>query len=692
MLECCPYTRNRLKTLAMPPSPMNGNPFLLASLDKIDQGLAVFDANLCMVAWNLPFITMLGFPEELAYVGSSFENLVRFNVMRNEYGPGDPEIQVAKRVASVRKRASFHSERLRPNGQTLTIHGEPLPEGGLAVIYTDVTEQRRAAQLIEAHKHELEERVLDRTAELEKANRQLTDAHQENVDITAALRRSEGRMRLITDTIPAMIGYFDKDLIYRYANRGYSAWFGRRIEDIIDHTVMEGIGEAFFNKVKDHLLTALSGEQVSYEYALERPDGSLVHARSTLVPEISPTGEVLGCFIHSFDITEQKRTQAALIQAQKMEAVGQLTGGIAHDFNNMLTVVIGNMAALLDSRGDDPVVREFLEPAQMAARRGVDLIRRLLTFSRQQPLEPQPVQVSEMVRSMTRLLRRSLPETINFDARIGDESIHVMADPHQLESALLNLTLNARDAMPNGGNFRISYSIAPLEPQLREDLELGPGDYVRIRASDDGIGMAPATQARVFEPFFTTKAFGSGSGLGLSMVYGFVRQSGGGIHIESAPNQGTSIELILPRAEASSLPDPHFMHISGRNGPTRPLVLLVEDDPEVRKVVRLQLTGLGYPVLEASNGDEALSIVENVADIGIIVSDVVMPGQTDGRALAKTVREHHPRIFIVLMSGYADGMTTDEDKISGVSLLAKPFTREELTLILEGRTALPGQT
>ncbi|HEX5394418.1 MAG TPA: PAS-domain containing protein [Rhodocyclaceae bacterium] len=664
---------------------MTTNPYLLASLDKIDQGLAVFDSELRMVAWNLPFMRMLDFPPELAYVGSSFENLVRFNVMRGEYGPGDPEVQVMKRVRSVGRHAEFRSERLRPNGQILAIHGEPLPDGGLAVIYTDVTEPRRAARLIEEHKQELEARVLARTAELEAANRQLTQAHDQKVHITAALRRSEERMRLITDTIPAMIGYFDKDSIYRYANRGYAAWFGSSVDQLIGHTVAEAVGLEFFDKVKEHLYHALSGHQVSYEYTLERPDGSTVHARSTLVPEISADGEVQGCFIHSFDITEQKRTQAALIQAQKMEAVGQLTGGIAHDFNNMLTVVMGNVGALMESRGDDPVVREFLEPALLATDRGVELIRRLLSFSRQQPLEPQPVQVSELIRSMTRLLRRSLPETITFETRIDDESIHVMADPHQLESALLNLTLNARDAMPNGGVFRIGYSVVPLESHLQEELQLATSDYVRIQVRDNGIGMNAATLARIFEPFFTTKAFGSGSGLGLSMVYGFVRQSGGGIHVKSEADQGTLIELILPRTDASSLPDPHFMHIGGRNGPARPLVLLVEDDPEVRKVVRLQLTGLGYPVLEAANGDEALTIVQNVEDIAVIVSDVVMPGQVDGRALAQAVQELRPRIFMVLMSGYADGMTSEEDKISGIPMLAKPFTRDELAILLEGR-------
>jgi len=536
---------------------ITGNPFLLASLDKIDQGLAVFDSDLRMVAWNKPFMTMLDFPEDLAYVGSSFENLVRFNVLRGEYGPGDQEVQVAKRVSSVRKRPSFRGERLRPNGQILAIHGEALPDGGLAVIYTDVTEARRSARLIEEHKQELEERVQARTAELEKANRQLTEAHHENL-----------------------------------------------------------------------------------------------------------------------------RISAALVQAQKMEAVGQLTGGIAHDFNNMLTVVIGNLAVLLDRRGDDPSLRDYLEPAQLAAQRGVELIRRLLTFSRQQPLEPQAVQLAEMIRGMSRLLRRSLPETIRFETDVEDTSLHVMADPHQLESALLNLTLNARDAMPDGGDFRIDYSATPLPAALREELLLGDGDYVRLRVSDNGSGMDAATQAKVFEPFFTTKPFGSGSGLGLSMVYGFIRQSGGAIHIDSAPGQGTRIELILPRAEAPARADRHVLRSGHDSSEARPLVLLVEDDPEVRRIVRLQLIDLGYPVLEAANGDEALPMVENVPDIGVLISDVVMPGALNGRALAAAALDRRPGLAILLMSGYADG--PGAETTSAIPLLPKPFSREALAAALAG--------
>ncbi|GAB2180750.1 hypothetical protein DLREEDagrD3_09730 [Denitratisoma sp. agr-D3] len=534
---------------------MTGNPFLLASLDKIDQGLAVFDGDLRMVAWNQPFMTMLDFPQELAYVGSAFENLVRFNVLRGEYGPGDPEMQVAKRVSSVRKRPSFRGERLRPNGQILAIHGEALPDGGLAVIYTDVTESRRAAQLIEEHKQELEERVRARTAELEKANRQLTEAHNENL-----------------------------------------------------------------------------------------------------------------------------RISAALVQAQKMEAVGQLSGGIAHDFNNMLTVVIGNLATLLDRRSDDDALREYLEPAQLAAQRGVELVRRLLTFSRQQPLAPRPVCLAAMIRDMTPLLRRSLPETIRFETPPEDSSVLALADLHQLENALLNLALNARDAMTEGGVFRIGYEAGPLPVARRQETLLEDGDYVRLWVSDTGCGMDAATQARVFEPFFTTKPFGSGSGLGLSMVYGFVRQSGGAIHIASAPGQGTRIELILPRATAPAATDDDAPLTLPADGGARPLVLLVEDDPDVRRIVRLQLTDLGYPVLEAANGDEALPMIEHVPDIGLLVSDVVMPGRLDGRALAQAARRLRPAMGIVLMSGYADG--AEDMAASDIPLLAKPFGRDALAAAL----------
>ncbi|HEY6895940.1 MAG TPA: PAS-domain containing protein [Rhodocyclaceae bacterium] len=661
---------------------ISGNPHLLASLDLLDQGLAVFDANLQMVAWNRPFVEMLDFPPELAFVGSPFESLVRFNVMRGEYGVGDREEQVRKRVAAVARHKSFSGERTRPNGQILSIRGEPLPDGGLAVLYTDITSQRLTKELIQQHSLELEERVSHRTAELEKANRQLLAASNRNTEITAALRRSEERLRLITDTIPALIGYFDKNLVYSYANKGYLEWFGCTPERMLGRTIEEAIGTKYYSVVRDNVLRAIgTGQRLSYEYALERPDGSINYARSTLVPEVAADGEVLGCFVLAFDVTEQKRTQAALVQAQKMEAVGQLTGGIAHDFNNSLTVVIGNLAALHESRADDAALLDSIDPVLQAAERGVSLIRRLLTFSRQQPLEPYPVQVAALVQDMIRLLRRSLPETIEILAVPGDTALHAMVDPHQLESALLNLALNARDAMPGGGWLRIGFEALNLKGRVCEELQVTPGRYVAIAVSDNGSGMSPATIARAFEPFFTTKSFGSGSGLGLSMVYGFVRQSGGGIRIVSAPGQGSTVELLLPRAEAPELPmDVPLPATTERSG-ERPLVLLVEDDTDVRRVVRHQLTRLGYPVLEAGSGDEALQMIDNIPDIRLVLSDVVMPGKTDGHALARVVSERYPELRIMLISGYPEGHGKAQP--AGVALLSKPFTAEQLSRALE---------
>ncbi|MEY2631674.1 MAG: hypothetical protein RIR00_328 [Pseudomonadota bacterium] len=656
---------------------------LNAGLDLIDQGVTVFDADLKLVAWNRTFLNLLGFPAELAYIGAPFEHFIRFNAERGEYGPGDVEAQVAERVASARAFKPHQTERARPDGRILAIHGEPLPHKGFVALYSDITEQRYIENLIHHQNIQLEERVRRRTAQLENANANLLRANRENSRITAALRQSEERLRLITDTIPALIAYFDKDRIYRYTNKGYSAWFGRGYDEMANRPIVEALGDKFYAAVRDYVDRALAGEQVTYEYSMEKEDGSLIFARSTLVPERGPDGDTLGCFVLSFDITEQKRTQAALVQAQKMEAVGQLTGGLAHDFNNMLTVVIGNLAALRERSGHDPEVCEYLDPALHAAERGVDLIKRLLSFSRQQPLEPRPVAVGALIQGMMKLMRRSLPETIAIEHQPPESPLYAMADSHQLESALLNLALNARDAMPEGGRLHIHCQQLQVSGEMAEALLLAPGDYVQIDVTDSGHGMDPATQARVFEPFFTTKRFGSGSGLGLSMVYGFLKQSGGNIRLQSQVGRGSTFSLFLPRTEASEVPSGR-LNFSGRaGGRIKPLVLLVEDDVDVRRVVRLQLTGLGYPVLEAENGEEAVVMIENVPDIGLLLSDVVMPGLVDGKALARFAHACRPQMRIALMSGYTDQARTEPADAPHYPLLNKPFNQAELAAVLD---------
>lgn len=650
---------------------------LQAGLDLLDQGITVFDAELRLVAWNRTFLVLLDFPEELAYLGAPFASFIRHNAERGEYGPGDVDMQIAERVAAAKNFVPHVTERQRPNGRVLLLRGEPLPHKGFVTLYSDVTEQRYIEHLTEHQNIQLEERVRRRTAQLENANANLRLASEENERIAAALRRSEERLRLINDTIPILIGYVDHNEVYQYANKGYSDWYGHPDGAVTGRAVRDVIGPQVYAQVRDPVRRALSGQQVTYEYQMDR-QGQTVFARSTLVPEVTVDGKTLGFFVFSHDITEQKRMQAALVQAQKMEAIGQLTGGLAHDFNNLLTVIIGNLAALQDHHPDDHAVNEFVEPALQSARRGVQLIKRLLTFSRQQPLEPLSVDIGQLIGSMAKLVRRSLPESIAVSTDLAGASVHALVDPGQLESALLNFALNARDAMPQGGRLHIAARAVELSADAAA-FDVAPGSYALIEVADNGTGMNSDTLSRACEPFFTTKRLGLGSGLGLAMAYGFAKQSGGGISIQSQPDQGTTVLMVLPLAapepEADEPGEEAVLPHSGE------LVLLVEDEPNVRRVVRQQLIDLGYPVIEAENGMQALEMIEYITDIAIVVSDVIMPGSLNGRQLAERVLTERPQVRFVLMSGYTD--ETDIENTHVLPVLAKPFVRQDLARALQ---------
>ncbi|MGQ0533078.1 MAG: PAS domain S-box protein [Caulobacteraceae bacterium] len=382
------------------------------------------------------------------------------------------------------------------------------------------------------------------------------------------------------------------------------------------------------------------------------------------------------------DLTSRKRTEEQLVQAQKMETVGQLSGGIAHDFNNLLTVILGNAEALglrVKARDD---LRQLADTIVLAAERGAELTQRLLAFSRRQVLQPAVIDCNAMVESMRVLLRRMLREDITLSINVAPTPVMAMADAAQLESALLNLSLNAQDALPNGGTLTFATAEVELDrTSFPEDAGVRPGRYVSISVTDDGVGMAREVAERAFEPFFTTKEVGKGSGLGLSMVYGFAKQSNGHVTIYSEVGLGTSIRLYLPIAESAQTGATRSTETGAVGGNEK--ILVVEDDPLVRSHAISSLEGVGYRIIVASDGPEALALIRSGAAPDLLFTDLVMPGGMNGWELAAKARELKPSLKILFTSGYPlETLTDRSDSDPGARLLSKPYRVAELARLV----------
>jgi PAS domain S-box-containing protein len=379
------------------------------------------------------------------------------------------------------------------------------------------------------------------------------------------------------------------------------------------------------------------------------------------------------------DITDRVKAEEQLRVAQRMEAIGQLTGGVAHDFNNLLQVIHGNLELLEPTVAADERATRRLKNAMHGAERAGQLTRQLLAFARRQPLEPQVVNLSRLVGEMADLLRRTLGEAIEVETVVAGGLWNTLADPAQVESALLNLALNARDAMPDGGRLTIEITNAVLdEAYAREAGDITAGQYVMLAVTDTGVGMDEGTRERVFEPFFTTKADGKGTGLGLAMVYGFVRQSNGHVRMYSEPSQGTTVKIYLPRSRAAEtviVKDEGEIAIQGDSR----TILVVEDEAEVRAAAVAMLEGLGYRCLEAGEAQGALRVLEDGAAVDLVFSDVVMPGPLKTRDFAARIRSRWPGLPILFTSGYTENAIVHQGRLDdGVSLLSKPYAREDL--------------
>jgi signal transduction histidine kinase len=380
---------------------------------------------------------------------------------------------------------------------------------------------------------------------------------------------------------------------------------------------------------------------------------------------------------------EMEATETQIRQAQKMEAIGQLTGGIAHDFNNILTVITGTVEILAEAVADRPQLAEITKLMADAASRGAALTQHLLAFARKQPLQPVDVDINKLMPDIIELLKPAIGGLVKIDFAPGRKAAVALVDPNQLTTAILNLAINARDAMPGGGNLTIGTGSAELsEEEVAHYDGLAPGDYVTISLADTGHGIAEEDLKKVFEPFFTTKDVGKGTGLGLSMVYGLVKQSNGHITIESRLGRGTTVRLYLPRAHGVS------KHPAEQSTPETPqggqgTILVVEDDPLVRSYVVSQIQSLGYATMAAANGQEALAVLQGPEEIDLLFTDVIMPGAMNGRDLSIEALKLRPALKVLFTSGYTENAIDRDGKLDpDVLLLAKPYSRADLARMI----------
>jgi signal transduction histidine kinase len=540
--------------------------------------------------------------------------------------------------------------------------------------------------------------------ESEEALRRLNESLEQQVaDRTADLRGKEARLRAIFGTSYTYQSYLSTDGTLLDANATSLAGIQAQLPDVVGKpfwqtpwfTSTPGMADL----VRDAIPLVAAGEVVRQEIHVNLPQGGWRWFDFQMRPVRDSQNKVVAIVPEAVEVSERRRAEEALRQAQKMEGIGQLTGGVAHDFNNLLTIIVGSLETArrqLKQPGFDAAnIEHLVDGAMRGAQRAASLTQRLLAFSRQQPLDPKPIDVSRLVTGMSDLLHRTIGEQISIEAVTAGGLWRTNIDANQLEMAIINLAVNARDAMPNGGKLTIETSNVSLdEGYTSNQAEVVPGQYVMLAVTDNGTGMTPETVAKAFEPFFTTKDIGHGTGLGLSQVYGFVKQSGGHVKIYSELGQGTSVKIYLPRlysneSDAAAEAPPRIA--KGRDDET---ILAVEDDIDVRAHTCGVLRELGYRVLEASKGVAALEILQAHPEIDLLFTDVGLPGGMNGRQLAGEARKLNRKLKVLFTTGYARNAIVHEGRLDpGVQLITKPFSYAALSGkvrdLLDARAAPP---
>jgi PAS domain S-box-containing protein len=608
--------------------------------------IALYDTEHRLVHFNDEYRKSAGNFYERIRPGLSLEEVLRIQFAGGNMPTqaiGHEDDWIANRCR--RFGSNQDSEEFERSSRTFEIRDVTMPDGHIMIIVSEITERERVEE---------------------------------------ALRESEERFSAVFDNSPAAVSLTDTDNRFRLINTRFQKWFGVTQQGVLGKTPAEVLPRELANVYTAHDLRALeAGEATEREQETEFVSGQKALVLITKFPVLNRDGKSIGMGTIITDVSEERKTAAQLHQAQKMEAVGQLTGGIAHEFNNLLMVIMGNLeiaaGQVADSNAHKP-----LSSAMNGAIRAAELTSQLLAFSRKQILRVEHIDLNSLVRGIRGMLQQTLGETVSVNTELTDGIWPINADKSLLESALLNLSINARDAMPKGGRITITTTNRAMDAQiLAKHSNIVPGDYVMLEVTDTGTGIASEILEHVFEPFFTTKDVGEGTGLGLSMVHGFVEQSGGFVDIESQVDKGTSIRVYLPREveleENGGADEPRGTQVLSL-GVT---VLVVEDDPDVRQIVVGILSELGCNIVEAKDGRAAFSALARHPEIDVLFTDVVLPEGISGPDIAGEARIMMPKLKIVFTSGYPDGEVNNlgyDDE--NPWFIRKPYRKSELAELL----------
>ena len=597
-----------------------------SGLNLIGQALSIFDADLRLAVANRQYQALFDLPDNLTRPGAFFEDTIRFLVLRGEYGPqDDPDEAVRIRVEQARAFKAHYMERRRPDGRWVSVEGAPLSQGGWVTVYTDITETKRHESLLRARSEELSSQVLDHAERLSAANRELAATITALQEAKRIVTETQARTRQVTEMVPAHIAHLDRDQRYLFSNRQLPQVFPGTRPDIVGLTAEQALGAPTYAVLRPHMEQAFSGRQQVFE--ITHPESGR-RIRIALTPDRGGNG----VFVLSTDVTAEVEVREALTQASRRELAAKITSGLAHDFGNLLTIILGLQDRL--SQADLPPGAQADVQATLAAtRRGVQLLERIGQIAAPLGWARQPVQLDVLLRDLCDMVRPSLGDRVVLELVTDLPRAPLLLDPGHVQDSLLNLILNARDAMGAAGGT-ITLAARGSAPWL--DLEL----------TDTGPGFTPDALTRATEPFFSTKP-GHGSGLGLSMVFDQARLAGGTLHIANRPEGGAWVRLRLPLR------------------PVCPqMVLLVEDDDSLREMLRRMLTTMGHSVIEAASLAEAQGLTD-LPGLTLILSDMQL-GDGLGHALS---RGGHPPLLLMTALPPGDPLRA----IAPCPVLTKPF-------------------